>query len=121
MDPDPLGQPSLNTLGDGLTVVNRRIIQDDQREAVRADLRKMIKRGDDLRASDPARVRIKIGFIRTIEQPQDVQPRPTATGEFVGHPRRLPSIRNARDQIKTGGIKIENIELATGFGRSQPR
>jgi len=121
MDPDPLRQPSLNTLGDGLTVVNRRIIQDDQREAVRADLRKMIERGDDLRAPDPARVRIKIGFIRPIEQPQDVQPLPTAPGEFVGHPRRLPGIRHARDQIKAGGIKIENIELATGFGRSQPR
>lgn len=116
MDPDPLRQPSLNTLGDGLTVVNRRIIQDNQREAVRADLGKMIERGDDLRAPDPARVRIKIGLIRPIEQSQDVQPLPTATGEFVGHPRRLPGIGNARNQGKAGGIKIEQVDLATDLG-----
>src|SRR5512144_18530 len=112
MDPDPLRQPSLNTLGDGLTVGKRRSIPDDQREAVRADLRKMIERGDALRAPDPARVRIKIGCIRALEPSQDVQPLPTATGEFVGHPRRLPGSRNAWDPITAGGITIENIELA---------
>lgn len=33
LDPDPLCQPVLNTLGDGLTVVKRGLIQDHQREA----------------------------------------------------------------------------------------
>lgn len=55
----------------------------------------MIERGDDLRAPDPARGRLNIGFIGALEPAQDVQPLPTAPGAVVGHPRRLPGIRNA--------------------------
>jgi hypothetical protein len=62
-------------------------------------------------------VRVKIGCIRTIEQPQHVQPLPTTTGQFVGDPRRLPGIGDAWDQVKARGIKIENLNLASGLGR----
>ena len=84
-------------------------------------VRKVVECGDDLRAPDPAGVRVKIRFIRAIEQPQRIQPLPTAAGQFIGHPWRLPGIRYARDQGKAGGIKIENLDLATGLRRLQPR
>ena len=117
MHPNALGQPPLKTLGDRLTVVNRGIIQDHQGESMRARVRKVVERGNDIRAPDPTGVRVKIGFIGPIEQAQHVHPLPTATGEFVGHPRRLPGIRDAREQAKARGIKIENIDLTMGLCR----
>jgi len=107
MDSNALRQPPLETLGDRLTVVNRGIIQDHQGESMRARVRELIERGDDLRAPNPTGVRVKIRFIRAIEQPQHIEPPPTAAGQFVSHPRRLPGIGNARDQIEARGIKIE--------------
>ena len=121
MDPDPVRQPPLHALSDGLTVVDRCIVQDHQGEVMRAHGGEVIERGDNLRAPNPTRVRVKIPFIGSIEQPQHIQPLPTAAGPFVGHPGRLPGIRDARDQGKAGGIKIEKLDLATGLRRLQPR
>ncbi len=117
MDPDPLRQPPLNTLRNRLTVVNRGIIQDYQGEAMRAHVRKVVERGNNLRAPDPAGVGVKIRFIRAIEQPQHIQPLPTATGQFIGHPWRLPGIGDAGDQVETRGIKIEKLDLALALRR----
>ena len=117
MDPDPLGQPPFETLGNGLTVVNRGIIQDYQGEAMRARVRKVVERRDDLNAPNPACMGVKIGFIGPLEQAQDVQPLLTATGQFIGNPWRLPGIGDARDQVETRGIKIEQVDLASGLRR----
>ncbi len=121
MHPDPLRQPALETVRYGLAVVNWGIVQDHQSEVVRAHGSDMIERREDLRAPDPSGMGIQIRFIRPIEQAQHIQPLPTATRQFVSHPRRLPGIRYARDQIKPGGIKVKQVDLATGLGRPQPR
>ena len=117
MNPTSLRQPPLETLGNGLAVVNRGIVHDHQREVVRAHVREVVQRRDDLRAPEPAGGRVKIGFIRPIEQAQNGPPVPTATGKFVGDPRRLPGIGYAGDQVKAGGINIETVDLVTGRRR----
>ena len=117
MDPDPLRQPPLNTLGNRLTVVNRSIIQDHQGEAMWARVRKVVERRADLSAPTSAGMRVKIRFIRAIEQPQHIQPLPTATGQFVGHPGRLPGIGDTRDQVEARGIKIKQLDLAPDLRR----
>jgi len=121
MDPDALREPPLDTLSDRLTVVTRGIVQDHHGEAMGARVGEVIERRDDLRAPNPTCMGVKVSFIGPIEQPQHIQPLPTAAGQFVGHPWRLPGIRDARDQGKAGGIKIEKLDLATGLRRLQPR
>jgi len=117
MHPNALRQPPLKTLGNRLTMVNRSIIDDHQGEVMRTRVRKVVERSDDLRASNPSSVGVKIRFIGAIEQPQHIQPLPTATGQFVGHPGRLPGIGHARDQVKAGGIKVEQVDLASVLRR----
>ena len=117
MDPDPLRQPPRDTLGNGLTVGNRGLVHHYQREVGRADLRKVVERGEDLRAPDPARGREKSASFARLSKPSAFKPLPTATGEFVGHPGRLPGIPDTRNPIKTRGIKVKKIDLTTGLGR----
>ena len=117
----PFCPPPLDTARSGLAGVTRRVSHHYQGKAMRAHVGKVVERRDDLRAPDPAGMGVKIRFIRPIERAQDLQPLPTATGEFVGYPWRLPSIGYGGDQVKAGGIKIENIDLATGLPRLQPR
>ncbi len=117
MNPDPFRPPALKTLGDGFAVVTRGIVQDHQGESVWACVREVVKRCTDLRTPDPARVWVKIGVIRPSEHPQHIQPLPTAAGQFVGPPRRLPGLRHTRNPVKAGGIKVEKVHLATRLGR----
>jgi hypothetical protein len=120
MHPHAQSPPPLDTLGYRLAVRQRGIVQDHSGEWVRTRVGKVIQRRDDLGAAEGAGRRVEIGLIGSIQQAQPIESLATTTGQFVGYPRWLPGRGHPREQVKPGGINVENLHLAPRLGRLQP-